>query len=312
MPIAKTKPKKELYEQTIEIIGAPKIGKTEMASHFPKPLFILTEPGQGGRELDHWVHPNWKSDEPYVLQHAADFDWIIKELSENTQGFQTLILDTGDNACVLVVEEILQSNDVESLNEGTLGYGRGSKLFKRRFRDIMFRLAKLPMGLVVITHQKETTISRPGKEPQTAWKDTLDDNAKLIIHSMMDIILMLRKEGKRRWIYTEGDLSIEAGSRIAMPERISMGRNGKEAYESLSSAFYSGNGNKQQTQETLVTNCLKGEAFLSDEKIDNFDTDKRVMQSRKKHLNFEDISKASIVNLEGYLQHLREKAKGEK
>jgi len=91
-----------------------------------------------------------------------------------------------------------------------------------------------------------------------------------------------------------------------------MGKNGKEAYEGLASAFYSGNGNKQQTQDTLVTNCLKGEAFLSDEKIDNFDTEKRVMQSRKKHLNFEDISKASIVNLEGYLQHLREKAKGEK
>jgi len=309
MPIAKTKPKKELHEQTIEISGLPKVGKTDMASKFPKPLFLLTEPGQGNRELDHWVHPNWKSDEPYILQHAADFDWAIQELSKDTQGFQTLILDTGDNASVLVTEEILIDNDVPTLNEGTLSYGRGTKLFERRFREIMFKLAELPMGLVVITHQKETTISRPGKESQTAWKDTLNDHAKLIVHSMVDMILMLRKEGKQRWIYTEGDLTIEAGSRIALPEKIPMGNSGAEAYENFLNAFYCGNGNKQQTRETLITNCLKGEAFLSDNKIDNFDTEKRMMQSRKKHLNFEDIDKASIVNLEAYLQHLRIKAK---
>jgi hypothetical protein len=309
MPTAKTKPKKELWEQTIEISGPPKIGKTDLASQFPNPLFVLTEPGQGNRELNHWVHKDWKSDEPYILQHESDFDWIVKELMEDTHEYQTLILDTGDNACVLVTENILTENGVQSLNEGSLSFGRGTKMFERRFRDIMFKLAKLPMGLVIITHLKETTISRPNKEPQTAWRDTLNDHAKLIVHSMVDMIFMLRKEGKQRWIYTEGDLSIEAGSRIALPERISMGKTSGEAYENLIKAFYSGNGNKKQTKDTLITAVLKGEAFLSDNKIDSFDTDKRVMNSRKKHLLFADIEKASLANLEAYLQHLRTKAR---
>lgn len=309
MPIAKTKPKNELWEQTIEISGAPKIGKTDLASRFPKPLFLLTEPGQGNRELDHWVHPDWKSDEPYILTHDADFDWIVKELKEDTQGFQTIILDTADNMSTLVTEGVLTEHDVGSLNEGALSYGRGTKLFERRFRQIMFNLARLPMGLVIISHLKETTISRPNKESQTAWRDTLNDHAKLIVHSMVDMILMLRKEGKERWIYTEGDLTIEAGSRIAMPERISMGKNGREAYENLIKGFYGDNGSKKVTKDALVTAIMKGEAYLSDNKIDSFDTDKRVNNSRKKHLLFVDPEKASLSNLESYLQHLRMKAK---
>lgn len=309
MPIGKTKAKKELHEQTIEFSGPPKIGKTDLASQFPKPLFILTEPGQGGRELDHWVHPNYPNDNPYVMRYHTDFDWLHKELSKDTMGFQTLVVDTIDTAQNIIIDGIIQENDSITLHKGKLSFGVGKELFERRMREVIHKLASLPMGLVLISHLKETTIRKENTEPITAWKDTLNDSAKNIIHSAVDMILMLRKEGKQRWIYTEGDLTLEAGSRIALPSRIPMGKTGAEAYENLIKAFYSGNSNKQQTVDKLVTSCLKGEAFLSENKIDSFDTDKRLMASRKKHLNFEDIDKASIINLEAYLQHLRQKAK---
>jgi hypothetical protein len=309
VPIGKTKAKKELHEQTIEFSGPPKVGKTDLAARFPNPLFILTEPGQGGRELNHWMHSNYPNDNPYVMRYHTDFDWIYQELSKDTQGFQTLIVDTIDNAQNIIIDGIVQENDGITLHKGKLAYGTGKELFERRMREVIHKLASLPMGLILISHLKETTITKENTEPQTAWKDTLNDSAKNIVHSAVDMILMLRKEGKQRWIYTEGDLTLEAGSRIALPSRIPMGRNADEAYENLIKAFYSGNGNKQQTQETLITACLRGEAYLSDNKIDNFDTEKRVMASRKKHLNFQDISKASIINLEAYLQHLRQKAK---
>jgi len=309
MPIAKTKPKKELHEQTIEFSGPPKIGKTDLASKFPKPLFILTEPGQGGRELDHWTHPNYPNDNPYVMRYHTDFDWIYQELSKDTMGFQTLVVDTIDNAQNIIIDGIVQENDGITLHKGKLAYGTGKELFERRMREVLIKLARLPMGLILISHLKETTITKDNSEPQTAWKDTLNDSAKNIVHSAVDMILMLRKEGRQRWIYTEGDLTLEAGSRIALPSRIPMGKTGEEAYENLIKAFYSGNSNKQQTQDALITACLKGEAYLSDNKIDKFNEDKRVLASRKKHLNFHDIDKASIINLEAYLQHLRIKAK---
>ena len=308
MPFAKTKPKKELHEQTLEISGAPKLGKTELASHFPKPVFMLTEPGQGGRELVHWKPANWKSDEPYIIKSCTDFDNAYIELCDATNQFQTVIIDTVDNMANVIADDILKENAVESLNEGAIAYGRGHSIFEKRFRTYLHQFAKLPMGLVMISHQKEVSISRPGKEPLTAWRDTLNDRAKLIVQSMADMILMVRKEGKERFIYTEGDLSIEAGSRIALPERIPMGKSGTEAYQNLVTAFYGKNGNKKLAKDELVTRILKAEAYLAENKIDSFDTDKRANNSRLKHLLFEDIEKASIENMESYLQHLKNKA----
>ena len=312
MPYAKTKPKKELWEQTIEFSGPPKVGKTELASCFPNPLFVLTEAGQGGRELDHWVHRDHKSDEPYIVNYHTDFNWIYDELSKDTHGFQTLVIDTVDKAEKIVVDGLVKENDSLTLHKGKLSFGVGKELFERRMREIITNFSKLPMGLVLISHLKETSINKDGGEPVTAWKDTLSDSSKNIVHSAVDMILMLRKEGKKRWIYSEGDLIIEAGSRISLPSRIPMGANGKEAYENLVKAFYSGNGDAQATKGILIDNCLKGEAYLSEHKIDGREIDKRRIASRKKHLLFEDIQLASISNLEAYLQHLRIKAKEKK
>ncbi|MCK5016256.1 MAG: AAA family ATPase [Candidatus Peribacteraceae bacterium] len=312
MPIAKTKPKKELWEQTIEFSGPPKIGKTELASQFPNPLFILTEAGQGGRELNHWVHKDHKGSEPYIVNYHTDFDWVYRELSKDTQGFQTLVLDTVDIAEKIIIDGIVKENDAMTLHKGKLSFGVGKELFERRMREIINNFARLPMGKLYVSHLKESSITRDGGEPITTWKDTLNDSAKNIVHSAVDMILMLRKEGKQRWIYSEGDLVLEAGSRVQLPSRIPMGANGKEAYENLVKAFYSGNGNAQDTKDILITNCLKGEAYLSEKKIDGWEVDKRKNASRKKHLLFEDIQKASISNLEAYLQHLRIKAKDKK
>jgi len=312
MPINKTKPKTELGQITGEISGPPKIGKTNLMSNFPNALFLLTEPGQGGLELNHWTPPGWSGDQ-YVIKTADDFDKIFMELSKDTQGFQTLIIDTVDNMANVITDTILKEYGIENLNDGALSFGKGTGLFERRLREYLHSLSSLPMGLWLVSHLKETTITRAGKEPETAWRDTLSDRAKLIVHSMVDVIWMLRKEGKQRWIYTEGDLTMEAGSRSmngrTLPERIPMGRNGKEAYQNIITAYYSGNGNKEMARKELITKILHGESYLSEHKIDNFEVEKRVMQSRKKHVMFEDLEKGSLENLEGYLEHLRVKAK---
>jgi hypothetical protein len=312
MPVNKTKPKTELGQHTGEVSGPPKIGKTNLMSNFPNALFILTEPGQGGLELNHWTPANWNGDQ-YVIKTANDFDQIFIELSKDSQGFQTLIIDTVDNMANIVTDTILKEYGIENLNDGALSFGKGTNLFERRLREYLHAFASLPMGLWMVSHLKETTITRAGKEPETAWRDTLNDRAKLIVHSMVDFIWMLRKEGKQRWIYTEGDLTMEAGSRSmngkALPERIPMGKSGKEAYQNIVTAYYSGNGDKAATRKELITRVLHGESLLSEKAIDSFDVEKRVMQSRKKHVGFEDLEKGSLETLEGYLQHLRLKYK---
>ena len=88
-----------------------------------------------------------------------------------------------------------------------------------------------------------------------------------------------------------------------------MGKSPEQAYQNILSAFYGKNGQKSKAKQELITRILNGEAYLAEKKIDNFNTNKRVLNSRKKHLGFEDPELAGLPELQGYLQHLITKSK---
>ncbi|MBE9572972.1 MAG: hypothetical protein IMF11_20295, partial [Proteobacteria bacterium] len=87
-------------------------------------------------------------------------------------------------------------------------------------------------------------------------------------------------------------------------------------YEAFVEAFYAAkNGTpakKDGGKKTLIDKILRGEAWLSEKKVDNFDTEKRVMNSRNKHMQTENLNDATVSVLEEYYQHLRFKSKGVK
>ena len=308
MAISKTKPKKDLWELTVELVGPPKSGKTSLASCLPNPLFLFTEAGQGGKELNHWTPKGW-SGEVYILQSMADVDAAIAELSIDTQGFQTLVIDTIDNLVAMVAKDIADHHREEGLNWGNLGYGRGTDLLQQRIRSYISRMAKLKMGLWLLSHQQEVK----DDESRLIWRDSLDNKSKLNVQSATDAIWFIKREGKKRVLCTEGEISIEAGSRIRLPERIPMGENEQEAYQNLVKAFY-GNGQPSiatngRARESLLDRIRKGESYLAEKKIDNFDTELRIVNSRKKHCGVEDLEKAEVDGLEAYLQHLIDKTR---
>jgi hypothetical protein len=83
----------------------------------------------------------------------------------------------------------------------------------------------------------------------------------------------------------------------------------------LVNAFYSSDGDQSVARQKLIMRIKKAEGILAEGKVDGFDVEKRVMNSRKKHLATEDIDQADIVNLQVYIQHLtlkfKESKKGE-
>ncbi|PIP32065.1 hypothetical protein COX24_00215 [bacterium (Candidatus Gribaldobacteria) CG23_combo_of_CG06-09_8_20_14_all_37_87_8] len=92
-----------------------------------------------------------------------------------------------------------------------------------------------------------------------------------------------------------------------------MGENEQEAYQNLVKAFY-GNGQPSiatngRARESLLDRIRKGESYLAEKKIDNFDTELRIVNSRKKHCGVEDLEKAEVDSLEAYLQHLIDKTR---
>jgi len=314
MPIALTKPKTDFWEYRQLWVGPPKIGKTKTAAQIKDGLFVFTESGFSDLSIAHWVPSGWDVNQKgaFIITDPLDYQKMEVELGcmPQSERPKTLIFDTVDGMINTKALELIHdpANKAETLNEGALSFGKGWDRVRIWLHDFVADIQRLNIGVIFISHFEEKTITEIGKEPKTVWRSSMPDRAKPIIQGLVDFIWFFKQEGKSRWIYTQGDLTIEAGTRITMPERISMGHSPQEAYSNILTAFYGVNGNKDKAKSELLDRILRGEAYLAEKKIDGFGVEKRKVASREKHLGFADPELATIENMEAYLQHLRNKA----
>jgi hypothetical protein len=316
MPILKTVPKSELGQFVITAIGEPKVGKTKTFARFPSPVFLFTEQGAADMSVPYYCPPGWNQNGyAYIMTKPSDYDNFIVEVFDMppAERPKTVVFDTIDGAILSKVLAVTGDARVDSIYEGELAFGRGLDKVRLWAAQIIRDFQTLGMGLVFITHLEERSVQQPGVEPRTVWRSTLPDKIKPLIHGVSDFIWYFKKEGKKRYIYTQSpDLSMEAGSRITLPERIPMGNSPEEAYQNILAAFYA-RGQEEaaadKAKEELVRRILTGESYLAENKIDNFDVPARRGKSRNKHLGTETLELASLDVLQAYLGHLKDKAK---
>lgn len=309
MAIGKTKIKEELSEYLLLFVGVPKIGKTKVAAQYPKPIFFLTESGNSDLALTYWKPDNWPDGVDYVISNSVDYDKAYLELLDMppTERPQTCVFDTTEGFINSVEESILEENKSDGKREPTIydgrfAYGRGTKMVEQRVRAILAQFQKLGMGIIFISHIEEKDRMRPDGRMETILRSTIPSKSKSIIHGLVDMIWFFQKEGKQRWIYTTGDTTIEAGSRVSMPSRIPMGASAEEAYANIVKAFY-GRGKSSdvkaddaKAKSDLIAKVTKGEEYLKEQKI-YFD--------RTELLGVADFEKTTIANLNNYLNQLR-------
>jgi len=310
-------PKTELGQFVITAIGEPKVGKTKTFAQFPSPVFLFTEQGAADMSVPYYCPAGWKADGQnlYIMSKPTDYDNFIAEVLDlpPSDRPKTVIFDTIDGAILAKIFAVIDDARVDSIYEGELAFGRGMDKVRLWVAQLVRDFQSLGMGVVFITHLEEKSIQQPGIEARTVWRSTLPDKIKPIIHGVSDFIWYFRKEGKKRYIYTQSqDLSIEAGSRITLPERIPMGDSPAEAYRNILAAFY-GRGDDEKAldkaKDEIIRRVLAGEMYLAERKIDNFDVGARRNKSRNKHIGTETLELASIEVLQNYLDHLRLKAK---
>ncbi len=316
MPFAKT-PIKVNFEEFKQLwVGKPKVGKTKTAGQIEGSVFFFTESGASDMALDHYYPKSHSLEQggAYVMSDPADFLSALLEIRETKPEDRptTIIFDTIDGMVKVFEHSVCRDNGEKTINDGKLAYGKGWKLVRAEIHELIEKLEKLNIGVVFISHLEEKTITRLNKEPETVWRSTLPDQAKVIIHGLVDFIWFFTQEGKKRYVYTEGDMSIEAGSRIEFPDRIEMGKNPQECYANILNAFYGRKGKGNSGKAELITLVLKGEAYLAEHKIDKFDTDKRRDNSRIKHLGTPELELSNMPKLQEYVQHLRNKSKEKK
>jgi hypothetical protein len=214
LPTTKSPVTVDLAKQSILLYGAPKCGKSTFGSKFPQALFFECEPGLNHLEVFKMPTYSWD-----------DFLAACKLVAAGNHPFQTIIVDTVDNAFKFCSEHICAKHHLEY--EGDMAHGKGWALVKNEWHRVLTRLASLPYGLVLISHAQDKTIeTRTGEYTKT--QPSLPDRARSVVLGLVDLILYCdtvpRKDATgsltvERVLRTKPHPTYEAGDRTGrLPE----------------------------------------------------------------------------------------------
>jgi hypothetical protein len=198
------------------IYGAPKCGKTTLASQMEKPLLLAFEPGYHAlpgviaQDVTSW----------------AEMKQVYRQLKmpEVQETFRSIIIDTIDIAADRCKKYICNQNGIEDL--GDLGYGKGWTKFKDEFNEVFRGLTQLGYAVFFIGHDKPETIDNPDGTKTQKIRPTLSNSTKTVIAGMADIYgYAHQKAAGEMSVLTLRDPSgiIECGCRFKyMPHEIVM------------------------------------------------------------------------------------------
>ena len=190
------------------VYGAPKTGKTTLATQMEGCLLLAFEPGYHAL--------------PGVIAQDVttwgEMKQVYRELRkpEVQSTFKAVIIDTIDIAADRCKKYICQQNDIEDL--GDLGYGKGWTKFKEEFNEVFRGLTQLGYAVFFIGHHKEATVTDPATGAERIIiRPSLSNSTREVIAGMADIYGYARQRGEGQMsqlVLRNTDGSIECGSRF--------------------------------------------------------------------------------------------------
>lgn len=219
------------------IYGPEGIGKSTMASQFPKPLFIDIEGGTHALDVARVQTPkSWAG----LMQMLDSF-----ASGQAPAGFQTLVIDTADWSEKMLKEAICQEAGVTALGDmpyGTLYQKLGAKWGK--FLDVLALISD-KMHVVLLAHSQLSHCEIPEESGSfDRYELKLNQSFKVNTASMTkewaSMVLFLNYEvivvetdgkakaqGGRRVCFTTHHACWDAKNRYDLPEKIRLSEDGK-------------------------------------------------------------------------------------
>ena len=200
---------RDLKGYTVLFYGAPKTGKTTIASQFDKALLLAFEvgylalPGVMAQPINRW----------------SDFKQVLRQLKEDQahEMFSNIIIDTADIAYDLAEKFVCSQNSVDSI--GDLPYGSGYSKVSKEFDEALRSIPQMGYGLIIISHSQDKVFKDENGKEFNQIVPTLGTRPRLIVDRMSDIIGFahpeLDEEGNTRTaLYLRGTPRFIAGSRF--------------------------------------------------------------------------------------------------
>lgn len=201
------------------IYGAPKTGKTTLATQMDGSLLLAFEPGYnalpGVMAMD--------------VTSWGEMKQIYRELKKpEVQAFyKAVIVDTIDIAADRCKKYICQQNGIEDL--GDLGYGKGWTKFKDEFNEVFRGLTQLGYAVFFVGHEKKATITDTNGTSKINIQPNLSASIRNVVAGMADIYGYAYEKSKNEPSYLalrSADGSIECGCRFKyIPSEIPMSYN---------------------------------------------------------------------------------------
>jgi hypothetical protein len=173
----------------ILIYGTEGIGKSTLASHAPKPVFVQTEDGLGEIACD-------------KFPLAGSFDSVLAALTElhtESHDYQTVVVDSLDWLERLIWDAVCQDyGGVKSIEKVDGGYGKGyvySLSYWRQFLDRLVALHKeRGLAVLLLAHAKVEKFEDPEASPFDRYSPRLHKHAAALVTEWCDAVLFATRK----------------------------------------------------------------------------------------------------------------------
>lgn len=214
LPTQPTPPKTDLNAYTIFMYGPRKSGKTTFASQARRPFFLACEPGVNALETYNREVTDWET----LLGY-------LKLLSENQEAFDSVIVDTVDNAYKYCSAYVCKTHKITHPDD--LPDKKAYTMINNEFFRVMTKLAAMRFGVYFLSHaelrEKKTKTGRIDR-----YEPTLPAGGLRTIAGMADFIFFVDIQALRnpetqeetgeevRVIRTKPSRHYEAGDRTGL------------------------------------------------------------------------------------------------
>lgn len=232
-------------------------GKTSLAAHAPKPIFIQS---RGETGLETLIQSGMIADTPRFPECNTwrEITEAVDALTEEEHSYKTLVVDTINGGERLCHEAVCVRDFGGDWGErGFASYGKGADVSVSDWLMLLQKLDKLrdtrKMTIFLLAHTKVTTFKNPegadfdryqADMHKTTWAAT-SKWADAILFGNFDVVVDTKRRGdtkgkgtiKRRVLYAERSAAFDAKNRMGLDIEIDMGSSADEAWANFSNSL---------------------------------------------------------------------------